>query len=86
MKLFKYLIMISVLVSISGCSSHKNISDTTISTSLVSNNQQKATLSVSGYGYESGDIVLIDTQKEPDEGDIVQFDRWGKMDLVDTKV
>lgn len=70
-----YLNLVFLFVTISGCSSHKNLSDTTIITSLVNENQQMATLSVDGYGYESGDIVLIDTQKEPNVGDIVQFDR-----------
>ncbi len=36
--------------------------------------QQKVTLVTGGYGYEVGDIVLLDTQKEPEQGDIVQYD------------
>jgi|WetSurMetagenome_2_1015567.scaffolds.fasta_scaffold341959_2 hypothetical protein len=75
MKIFVYFNLVFLLVIISGCSSHKKISDTTTITSYTSEKQNMDTLSVSGYGYESGDIVLIDTQKEPNEGDIVQFDR-----------
>ena len=37
-------------------------------------NQQEVTLITGGYGYEVGDIVLVDTEKEPKPGDIVQYD------------
>ncbi|HUT69020.1 MAG TPA: hypothetical protein VMW86_10810 [Dehalococcoidales bacterium] len=36
--------------------------------------QEKVTLATGGYGYEVGDIVIIDTQKTPEVGDIVQYD------------
>jgi len=36
--------------------------------------ERKVTLVAGGYSYEVGDIVLIDTQKEPALGDIVQYD------------
>ncbi len=36
--------------------------------------QEKITLITGGYGYEVGDIVLVDQQKEPEIGDIVQYD------------
>ena len=36
--------------------------------------QHETRLFIGGYGYEVGDIVLIDTQKEPALGDIVQYD------------
>ncbi|MDO8715833.1 MAG: hypothetical protein Q7J73_03375 [Dehalococcoidales bacterium] len=45
-------------------------------TSCVTVNQTKVTLITGGYGYEIGDIVLLDTKKEPEPGDIVQYD-WG---------
>jgi hypothetical protein len=35
--------------------------------------QKKVTLVSGGYGYEIGDIVLVDTQVEPRLGDIVQY-------------
>ena len=37
-------------------------------------NQQEITLITGGYGYEIGDIVLLDTEKEPELGDVVQYD------------
>lgn len=36
--------------------------------------QEKVTLITGDYGYEVGDIVLIETQKEPQLGDVVQYD------------
>ncbi len=36
--------------------------------------QEKVTLITGGYGYEVGDIALIDTIKTPNLGDIVQYD------------
>lgn len=45
-------------------------------TSCVTANQTKVTLITGGYGYEIGDIVLIDIKKEPALGDVVQYD-WG---------
>ena len=36
--------------------------------------QREIRLELGGYGYEVGDIVLIDTQKEPALGDMVQYD------------
>jgi len=39
-----------------------------------SESQEEVTLITGGYGYEVGDIVLIDNQKEPEPGDIVQYD------------
>jgi len=35
--------------------------------------QQKVTLVPGGFGYEVGDVVIIDTQKQPAPGDIVEF-------------
>lgn len=35
---------------------------------------KQITLVTGGYGYEVGDIVLVDTQQEPKLGDIVQYD------------
>jgi len=35
---------------------------------------KQITLITGGYGYEVGDIVLVDTQQEPKLGDIVQYD------------
>jgi len=35
---------------------------------------KQITLITGGYGYEVGDIVLVDTQQEPKIGDIVQYD------------
>ncbi len=36
--------------------------------------KNKITLITGGYGYEVGDIVRIDPQKQPELGDIVQYD------------
>jgi hypothetical protein len=45
--------------------------------------QKKVTLIAGGYGYEIGDIVLTDAQKEPAPGDIVQFDwKLNKSDCM----
>ena len=44
--------------------------------SCTTRSQTKVTLITGGYGYEVGDIVLIDTKKEPELGDVVQYD-WG---------
>jgi hypothetical protein len=35
---------------------------------------KQITLITGGYGYEVGDIVLVDTQKQPKPGDIVQYE------------
>jgi hypothetical protein len=35
--------------------------------------QSEIRLETAGYGYEIGDIVLLDTRKEPEVGDIVQY-------------
>ncbi len=35
---------------------------------------KQITLIAGGYGYEVGDIVLVDTQRKPKPGDIVQYD------------
>jgi|GEM_PF-327899 len=35
---------------------------------------KQITLITGGYGYEVGDIVLVDTQREPKIGDVVQYD------------
>jgi hypothetical protein len=37
-------------------------------------NRSRVTLITGGYGYMVGDIVLLDTQKKPAVGDIVQYD------------
>lgn len=39
----------------------------------VATQSNKITLITGGYGYEVGDIVRIDTQKQPSLGDIVQY-------------
>ena len=44
-----------------------------LSLMLVSCSCRLETTITGGYGYEVGDIVLIDTQKEPELGDIVQY-------------
>jgi hypothetical protein len=36
-------------------------------------NLSRVTLITGGYGYSVGDVVLLDTQKEPAVGDIVQY-------------
>jgi hypothetical protein len=44
---------------------------------------KQITLITGGYGYEVGDIVLVDTQQEPKIGDIVQYDwRLNKSDCM----
>ena len=44
---------------------------------------KQITLITGGYGYEVGDIVLVDTQQEPRLGDIVQYDwRWGRGSIL----
>jgi hypothetical protein len=43
---------------------------------------QKVTLITGGFGYTVGDIVLIDTAKEPAPGDVVQYNsRVNKSDM-----
>ena len=44
---------------------------------------KQITLITGGYGYEVGDIVLVDTLQEPKLGDIVQYDwRLNKSDCM----
>jgi len=49
----------------------------------VSGQFKQITLITGGYGYEVGDIVLVDTRQEPKLGDIVQYDwRLNKSDCT----
>jgi signal peptidase I len=50
---------------------------TSQSAAITPDKESKVTLITGSYGYQVGDIVLLDTQKQPVPGDIVQYD-WRK--------
>lgn len=68
MKSFGIIFSLSTLIALTSCV-------TANQTEVITANQTKVTLIASGYGYEVGDIVLLDTRKEPEPGDIVQYNR-----------
>ncbi len=67
MKAFGIIFSLSTLIALTSCVTAKQ-------TEVITANQTKVTLITGGYGYEVGDIVLLDTRKEPEPGDIVQYD------------
>jgi hypothetical protein len=77
-----FILLSMVFLSFSACGN----SHTTLTTqqsifelsvpSPVNENQAKCLLMGGGYGYEYGDIVLLDTKSSPEVGDIVLYN-WG---------
>lgn len=77
-----FVLLSMVLLAFSACGN----SNTTLTTqqsifelsvpSPVNENQAKCLLMGGGYGYEYGDVVLLDTKSSPEVNDIILYD-WG---------
>jgi hypothetical protein len=82
--IFLGLISIISLPILTGCVDNSPLSPAIIPPTTTPGNitippekERKVTLIVGGYGYEVGDIVLLDSLKQPAVGDIVQYN-WSK--------
>ncbi len=73
MKIIVASFIVYLLLINTGCSIHLVVPSTT-TTNSSSRNPNMVTLYSGGYGYEIGDIVLVDKQKEPNVGDMILYD------------